>query len=85
MKHSTRWFKSTWDAAKQDEFDKLLGLATPVLSRLAEILQEDLETSYRKARDEGNFSEASWSQHQAYLLGEQKNIVKLLTLLKQDN
>lgn len=83
MSYPQRWFKNSLTSDQKKELEDALKHSKLVLDRLVEILEEDIETSYRKSRDEGNFLKPAWSEHQAYLLGEQKNIMALLTLLNR--
>lgn len=82
MISSLRWFKQGSSEKEQIEFSKEILASAHVLERLAEIIKDDIETSQRKMRDEANFSDASWSKYQAFLLGEQKTLYKILNLIE---
>ncbi len=51
-----------------------------VYKYLSAYLQEAIEVSCRKCRDEDNFTYPSWSEFQAYQLGMQKAYSKVLDL-----
>jgi hypothetical protein len=53
-----------------------------VLKALEEYLQDAIELSQRKCRDETNFTVPAWSEFQAYQLGMQKAYTKILDLFK---
>jgi len=52
-----------------------------VFNALSVYLNDALELSNRKCRDEENFSLPAWSEYQAYQLGMQKAFVKILDLI----
>lgn len=52
-----------------------------ILDIMKEYLVENIELSIRKCRDEDNFTLPSWSEFQAYQLGQQKAFQKLLDFL----
>lgn len=76
-----RWLDPSWSKEGKEDFESLLKSSRLVLDRLSEIIKEDIELSLRKQRDEGNFSKPAWSEYQAYLLGEQKALNKLLSII----
>jgi hypothetical protein len=55
-----------------------------VFYELREFCEEQIALAQRKAMSEDNFSSASWSYHQAYLLGIQKAYSKLYNLIPSD-
>lgn len=54
------------------------------LREIKEYCEEQISLAQRKAMSEDNFSNHSWSFHQAYLLGIQKAYTKLYNLIPSD-
>jgi len=52
-----------------------------VFSELRKYLKEQIELSQRKTFDEDSFNKPSWSEYQAYQLGIQKSLNKLVNLI----
>lgn len=79
---TVRWHDPKWNEKQKADFDRDLAMARPVLDRLAVILAKDMEASQRKQLDEGNFSKPAWSEYQAYLLGGQKELLRVLKIIE---
>jgi len=77
---STRWYSGNSPEEKQ-RFRSELKASISVLERLSEILEDDLRRSVNKSSEESNFELPAWSEFQAYKLGEQACLRKLLELI----
>ena len=78
---STRWIKHLTTEEDKARFTKRLVLVKDVFEVLGNIIKEDLETSQRKCRDESNFNLPEWGHFQAYQLGQQKALDRILSLI----
>ena len=52
-----------------------------IISILSKYIQEQIELSRRKTLDEDSFTNASWSEYQAFQLGMQKAFQKVVSFL----
>lgn len=52
-----------------------------VFFELRKYLKEQIDLSQRKTLDEASFDKPSWSEYQAYQLGIQKSLSKLVNLI----
>lgn len=81
---STTWFKHL-PKDEQDEFAELVRSNTRVLSRLLDILTENLDTLEIKEVKEDTYRDPSWAFYQAHLNGKRaayKEIRKLLEFME---
>ena len=76
----TRWTKGLTDQQKQDWYAQVKA-AQPVLKKLSEIFQEDLNTSLSRLKNRDHYDKASWPYFVSDLLGEQRAYEKSMILI----
>lgn len=62
--------------AEKEDYDRMIKLAQPVLNKLIEILQEDLDRVDFVADED--FDNPSWALKQAFKVGYKKGLTRLL-------
>lgn len=82
MAFNTKWFKGL-PKEQQADMKKQLVESKAVLSRLSLMLNNELEESYKSMAKEDNFTLPAWSEHQAYLLGEQAALRKFIKMIEE--
>lgn len=82
MAFNTKWFKGL-TKEQQAEMKEQLVASKNVMSRLSLLLSNELEESYKSMAKESNFTLPAWSEHQAYLLGEQEALRKFIKMIEE--
>lgn len=78
---SSIWIKHLPGEKERAAFEDTLRRSLVVLSRLRDILDEELTTLEEKEFNPSTFTEPSWPYNEAYILGQKYRIKKLKDLL----
>lgn len=79
----TRWFRHL-KPEDQENFKNAVLNSTTALSRLREILTEELDALDKIETTDAQFSTPNWENHQAYRNGQRSKLRSLLSLLNFD-
>lgn len=81
MKFSTRWIKHLKEDQHKQEFMTSLLAAKPVLTRLGQLLEEDIKTSQSGSLTKDKYESPNWAYLQADKVGEQRALNKILKMI----
>jgi hypothetical protein len=76
-----QWTKNTKSDHAKKELEKAIRASSVALTRLQEILKEELASIEAEELKSTSYDKASWPFYQAHLNGEKKRIKDLLLLL----
>lgn len=82
MTLTTRWTKHLKTKRARDDFEVVLRNSTQVLSRLYELLDEDLESLETQELSPKSFEEPNWAEKQAYINGRKYQLKQTKALLE---
>jgi hypothetical protein len=82
----TPWIRhlSHQDKDTKTNFEAAIRNSTVALSRLRQIIQEDLDSLDRAETSENQFEDPNWSHKQAYWNGQRSKLLSYLSLLNID-
>lgn len=70
------------EAQRKKEIKEAFISAATIRERLREVIGDDLEDSVKAMAKEAKFDKPAWAEYQAYRLGEQEALRKMIALLE---